>query len=76
MTLDKNTGRKLRGKSMGVISCSNGNNLDSLFWEPFKNSAEYLGMHYLADLHTYQGKLDVKQIANFKNQIEINYSNS
>lgn len=72
LTLDKITGRKLRGKSMGVISCSNGNNLGSLFWEPFKKSAEYLGMHYLADLHTYQGELDIKQIATFKNLINSN----
>jgi len=50
--------------------CSNGNNLEDVFWLPFKKSAEYLGMHYLADLHTFQDKLDVDEIFEFKNIIE------
>jgi len=70
LTIEKELGRRLRGKYMAVISCSNGNNLEDVFWLPFKKSAEYLGMHYLADLHTFQDKLDVDEIFEFKNIIE------
>ena len=63
-------GRKLRNKYMAVISCSNGDNLEDDFWLPFKKSAEYLGMNYIADLHTYQGKNENDKIAEFKRIIE------
>ena len=66
LTIEKDLGRKLRGKNMGVISCSGGNNLEDNFWLPFKKSADYLGMHYLADLNTYQGNLQVDKIAAFR----------
>lgn len=72
LRIEKEVGRKLRNKCMAVISCSNGNNLEEQFWLPFKKSAEYLGMHYVADLHTYHGKLDRSQIADFKRRIEEN----
>lgn len=70
LRIEKATGRKLRNKYMAVISCSNGNNLGDSFWLPFRNSADYLGMHYLTDLHTYQGKLEKDKIAQFKERIE------
>lgn len=49
----KNTGRKLRGKNMAMISCSNFDDLKKGFSMPFVESANYLGMHYLGDIHTY-----------------------
>ncbi len=49
----KNTGRKLRGKNMAMISCSNSDDLKEGFSMPFVESANYLGMHYLGDIHTY-----------------------
>lgn len=70
LTIEKDMGRKLRGKHMAVISCSNGNNLGDSFWLPFKKSAEYLGMNYITDLHTYQDEFDVEIISEFKNTIE------
>lgn len=70
LTIEKELGRKLRGKNMAVISCSNGDNLEDNFWLPFKKSAEYLGMNYLTDLHTLQNNLDVDRILEFKNIIE------
>lgn len=70
LTIEKDLGRKLRNKHMAVISCSNGNNLGDSFWLPFKYSAEYLGMNYITDLHTYEGKLEEELIAEFKNIIE------
>jgi len=53
LTIEKPLGRKLRGKSMAVISSSGGNDLGDVFWLPFSESAQYLGMHYLGNTHTY-----------------------
>ena len=58
ITIEKDLGRKLRGKQMAVISTSNGNNLGENFWLPFKASADYLGIKYLGDLHTYSEDAD------------------
>jgi hypothetical protein len=49
----KNTGRKLRGKNMAMISCSNRDDLKEGFTMPFVESANYLGMKYLGSIHTY-----------------------
>lgn len=70
LRIEKDIGRKLRNKYMAVISCSNGDNLEENFWLPFKKSAEYLGMNYIADLHTYQGKIENDKITKFKHTIE------
>lgn len=70
LRIEKDTGRKLRNKYMAVISSSNGDNLKDDFWLPFKKSAEYLGMNYIADLHTYQGKIENDKITKFKHTIE------
>lgn len=51
LEIEKDLGRKLRGKSMAAISSSNGNNLGDSFWLPFRETANYLGMNYLGDLH-------------------------
>ncbi|WP_298536492.1 flavodoxin family protein [uncultured Algibacter sp.] len=49
----KDTGRRLRGKNMAMISASNHDDLKSGFSMPFEESANYLGMQYLGDVHTY-----------------------
>lgn len=49
--IEKETGRKLRGKNMAVISNSHDSDIDANFYSPFKKSAEYLGMNYLGDKH-------------------------
>lgn len=46
-------GRKLRGKNMAMISCSNFNDLIDGFAIPFRESANYLGMNYLGNIHTW-----------------------
>ncbi|MEM6397844.1 MAG: NAD(P)H-dependent oxidoreductase [Bacteroidota bacterium] len=51
MTIEKETGRKLRGMYMMAISCSNSSGETESFFAPFKLSAEYLGMNYLGELH-------------------------
>lgn len=50
---EKETSRKLRGKEMGVISCSWGPDLKNGFYMPFKESANYLGMNYKGEIHTW-----------------------
>ena len=49
----KELGRKLRGKNMAMISNSGHNDRKSGFEMPFEESAHYLGMHYLGDVHTW-----------------------
>jgi multimeric flavodoxin WrbA len=70
LRIEKQIGRKLRNKHMAVMSSSNGDNLEDDFWIPFKKSAEYLGMNYVTGLHTYQGKMEIENIAEFKKIIE------
>ncbi len=47
---EKEVGRKLRGKQMGVLSNSGAKMPEGLN-SPFKNSAHYLGMHYIGLEH-------------------------
>jgi len=49
--IEKETGRKLKGKKMGVLSNSGETILDYDFYIPFKKSAEYLGMKYIGETH-------------------------
>lgn len=51
--IHKDIGRKLRGKSMAIISVSNHDDLKDGFIMPFKESANYLGMNYLGSVHSY-----------------------
>ncbi|SFZ93943.1 hypothetical protein SAMN05428642_103443 [Flaviramulus basaltis] len=51
--IHKDIGRKLRGKNMAMLSCSNYDDLKEGFTMPFVESANYLGMNYLGDIHTY-----------------------
>ena len=50
---EKELGRTLRGKSMGVVSCSGHNDLKDGFDMPFKESAIFLGMNYLGHVHAW-----------------------
>lgn len=62
--IEKETGRKLRGKKMFVISNSDEDKLDYDFYLPFRLSADYLDMTYLGEKHfSYQ---------TIKNQEHIN----
>ncbi len=49
----KDIGRTLRGKAMGMISNSGENDRKPGFEMPFVESANYLGMQYLGDIHTW-----------------------
>lgn len=70
----KDLGRQLRGKNMAMISISNANDLNPGFEMPFIESANYLGMNYLGDIHTWveSGKINqdvLTLIENFKKLI-------
>jgi len=62
---EKELGRKLRGKSMAVLSTSIGDNLGDDFWIPFRETAKYLGMNYLGHIHTLENKLDREELKAF-----------
>lgn len=62
---EKELGRKLRNKSMAALSCSNGDNLGESFWLPFSETATYLGMSYLGNVHTLSGKDETENLKNF-----------
>jgi len=51
LTIEKDLGRKLRGKKMAMICCSGSEKMNDGFEEPFRLSAGYLGMQYLGFLH-------------------------
>ena len=51
LSIEKETGRKLRGKNMAVISNSGDDELDYDFYLPLRKSAEYLGMNYIGNQH-------------------------
>ena len=50
LTIRKELGRKLRGKSMAAVSSANGEGVPS-FFAAFQLSAGYLGMTYLGETH-------------------------
>lgn len=49
--IEKETGRKLRGKKIGVITNSHDNAIEDSFYIPFQKTADYLGMEYLGHAH-------------------------
>lgn len=65
LDFEKDLGRKLRGKSMAAISCSIGDNLGEHFWLPFSETATYLGMHYLGNIHSLAEKNERDSIEKF-----------
>lgn len=50
---EKETGRKLRGMQMAVVSSGSDMMLKEGFYMPFKESANYLGMKYVGDVHCW-----------------------
>jgi len=58
---DKETGRQLRGMHMAAISCGSDHHEVEGFFVPFRESAGYLGMHYLGDIHTWVEGDDLHQ---------------
>ena len=55
---------------MGALSCSGGNNLGEAFWLPFSETAGYLGMNYLGDIHLIGNDDASEKLAAFIRKIE------
>ena len=53
LEIEKVLGRRLRGKNMIAVACGSDEIEAEGFFIPFKSSADYLGMNYLGDLHTW-----------------------
>lgn len=75
LKVEKETGRKLRGKALAAVSCGSDPTEVEGFFIPFALSADYLGMEYLGDLHTYIGdgelnKEVLKKIERFTNNLK------
>lgn len=51
LTIKKDMGRQLRGKSLLAVSVSNSDDCPEEFPMPFERSAEYLGMNWLGYVH-------------------------
>lgn len=65
LKIEKETGRKLRGKFMAAIACGSEETVTPGFFEPFSRSAGYLGMQYCGDLHTWiKEEMPVRQVEN------------
>lgn len=62
LKIRKDLGRQLRTKRMKVICCSSDQEEYPEFWKPFERSAEYLGMHYAGNVHTWiaEGQIPAK----------------
>ena len=72
---NKDIGRQLRGKSMSLVYNSNGTQED-YFEQPFKNTADYLGMKFITALHINMGESEINQgseekLIDFINHITI-----
>lgn len=70
LDIEKPLGRKLRGKNMGVITCSVGENLGEYFWLPFSKTASYLGMHFLGGVHTLESEDSTSDLSIFAQQLQ------
>ncbi len=53
LSIEKETGRKLKGKHMAMLSCGSDDEIFDGFTMPFIQSANYLGMNYIGDVHTW-----------------------
>ena len=65
LTIEKETGRKLRGKSIAVLTNSGGDNLGNAFWIPFEKTADYLGMNFITGIHTLNDKEQEDELKKF-----------
>jgi hypothetical protein len=53
LKIRKDLGRKLRGKTMAVVSCAADEEYEEGFDMPFRESARYLGMTYLGHARSW-----------------------
>ena len=58
LRIEKEDGRKLRGKQFAVISNSHDDEIEQEFYIPFKKTADYLGIKYIGDKHFNADQLE------------------
>lgn len=61
----KELGRKLRNKNMAVLTSSIGDHLGENFWFPFIETAKYLGMNYIGNIHTIENEDATEDLIKF-----------
>lgn len=73
LTIEKETGRKLRGKSMALISQTEGDFFHEWFAEPIRLTAKYLGMEFKGHTHVSieDGRIGVDYIQKLKQLSEV-----
>jgi len=71
---EKALGRKLRNKSMAVLSSSIGDHLGDAFWLPFIETANYLGMNYIGNIHIIENRVETEELKKFVELINQNSS--
>ncbi len=69
LTIEKELGRKLRGRKMAGFTSSGGGNLGEQFWLPFRETAGYLGMDFIGGLHTIASSIDKEGIEQFVSKV-------
>ena len=72
VTIEKELDRKMKGKNTAVLSTSAGKTLDAYFYIPFKETARYLGMNYIGDLHSEYGNIDEANLNKFIGKLNAN----
>lgn len=70
LDMEKDLGRKLRGKSMAALSSSVGGNLSEHFWLPISETANYLGMKFLGGVHLLNDNDDSDKLDHFSNMLK------
>lgn len=70
LTVEKELGRKLRGKKAMFITSSIGNHLGDNFWLPIKATFDYLGMKLIFTLHCKEKEISNEQIKGITKKIE------
>lgn len=72
---EKELGRKLRNKSLAVLSSSIGDHLGDAFWLPFIETAKYLGMNYIGNIHTIENRVETEELKKFVDLINKKSTN-
>ena len=66
LSIRTDIGRKLRGKKVGIITSSIGNNLGDAFWLPLTETFAYLGMKVCYKAHFYEDNIEEEALENIK----------
>jgi len=66
LKIHKPLGRKLRGKSMAVLSVSSEDDIPDSFYEAFRLSSDYLGATYLGHCHVYGDSKNIDPLVSEK----------